>query len=286
MSHSSSDPFALVSVDGQENACVDFRYCADANMNWWFDHHVSGFQPASLRTHFEADTKGTKFFDPKARSCALFMARQLRDEFGYEPHDPEGHWQQLLTWADRIDGAVFESAEEIVALDSPALRIMTWLRGCQDSAAIVRMIPLLGSTSLAEIESLPWVAVSLRELLSAHQNSIQVIEQNLVFKDAVVSYDLSDTEVNSHSAFIAYMLCPQARHSISLARNGALANISVGRNPWATQPGEQNIASLCEAYGGGGHPHVGGISVPAGTMQRPREIVEELRRALADTESQ
>jgi hypothetical protein len=281
MSHRGGDPFSAVSINGEENACVDFRYCADKRMNWWFDHHLSGFQPPELREHFEAEGSRFKFYDAEARSCALFMSERLKEQFGYEPQDPQGHWNALVTWADRIDGAVFESADEIVALEAPALRVMTWLRGTRDTKAIVRLIEQLGKSSLAELEDQPWVRKNLDRLLSAHQKHIELVRQRLAFDGCVAHYDLSGDGVKAHSSFIVYMLCPESTYSISLTRVSDIANISIGRNPWAANPGQANIARLCERYGGGGHPHVGGIAVPAGDMSRPREIVRELREALS-----
>ena len=29
--------------DGDENAIVDFKYCASTKLTWWFDHHQSAF---------------------------------------------------------------------------------------------------------------------------------------------------------------------------------------------------------------------------------------------------
>jgi hypothetical protein len=280
MSHRTGDPFDSVDIDGEENACVDFRYCKDERMNWWFDHHASAFQPPSLKQHFLATQGSTKFFDPKARSCALFMAGVLKDSFGYEPKDADGHWLDLLTWADRIDGAVFESASEIVELATPVLRVMTWLRGCRDTEAIVRLIKLLGHTSFSALESQPWVADELSLLLKAHKRTTELIARRLVFDGLVACYDLSEDDVQSHSSFAAYMFCPEASYSIGLTRRESVANISIGHNPWAAKSPSHNIAKLCEQYGGGGHPHVGGVAVPAGDMRRPKEIVEEMRRAL------
>ena len=33
-------------LDGEVNACVDFRYTSDPRLHWWFDHHASTFQSA------------------------------------------------------------------------------------------------------------------------------------------------------------------------------------------------------------------------------------------------
>jgi hypothetical protein len=57
--HRDGDPFAGLPVDGDDNACVDFRYCPSPRMRWWFDHHRTAFQPPTLRALFEADRSGT-----------------------------------------------------------------------------------------------------------------------------------------------------------------------------------------------------------------------------------
>ena len=56
--------FPAECFDGDENACVDFRYSQDPRLTWWFDHHASAFQLAGDEAHFRADTTGRKFYDP------------------------------------------------------------------------------------------------------------------------------------------------------------------------------------------------------------------------------
>jgi hypothetical protein len=48
-------PFSADCFDGDENACVDFRYSQDPRLTWWFDHHASAFQLAGDEDHFRAD---------------------------------------------------------------------------------------------------------------------------------------------------------------------------------------------------------------------------------------
>ena len=58
--------------------------------------------------------------------------------------------------------------------------------------------------------------------------------------------------------------------------------ISVGYNPWCEQPRKHDIATLCQRWGGGGHPVVGAISTPLNKLDEARVIVktiiEELNR--------
>ena len=57
--------------------------------------------------------------------------------------------------------------------------------------------------------------------------------------------------------------------------------VRVGSNPWAPAPLLHNLATICERYGGGGHPRVGAISFKPGAVEDARrvalEIAEELK---------
>ena len=50
MIHRDGNPFEGVPLDADDHACVDFRFCADTRMRWWFDHHPTAFQPAETPT--------------------------------------------------------------------------------------------------------------------------------------------------------------------------------------------------------------------------------------------
>ena len=56
----SPQPFSADCFDGDENACVDFRYSQDPRLTWWFDHHASAFQLPGDEDHFRADATGRK----------------------------------------------------------------------------------------------------------------------------------------------------------------------------------------------------------------------------------
>jgi hypothetical protein len=58
-----------------ENAIVDFKYCADERLTWWFDHHQSAFLNEQDEQHFRHDTSGKKFLDINSKSCCEFIAR-------------------------------------------------------------------------------------------------------------------------------------------------------------------------------------------------------------------
>ena len=135
MRHQLGDPFAAVAVDGDDNACVDFRYAADPRMRWWFDHHATAFQPPALRADYESRSGETMAFDPAAPSCAGLITRTLATRFGW-PVPP--HLAELTTWADTIDSAAYDSATAACALDdSGVVTCLSYADGGEDIASEV-----------------------------------------------------------------------------------------------------------------------------------------------------
>jgi hypothetical protein len=98
-----AQPIAEKLLDGDVNACVDFRYSQDPRLHWWFDHHMSAFQLPGDEAHFRADQSGQKFYDPHAKSCTKFLANTLAARFGFDI----ARFSELLHWAEIIDGALF-----------------------------------------------------------------------------------------------------------------------------------------------------------------------------------
>ncbi len=278
--HQAGDPFAGHVLDADDNACVDFRYSPSERMTWWFDHHASAFQPPELRQHFEAHRNGQRFYDPSSRSNTKFEVACLRDEFGYEL---PASFDELVHWADIIDGAQFESAAAAVELADPALQIMTWLESNTDAARTRELIECIGRRPLAEIAGEPWVREPLAILLESHRRNVELIRARSTVGDGVVYFDLIDDGVTSFNKFISYYLFPDARYTVGLIRSPGRVKISVGSNPWSTATRTHHIAQICERYGGGGHAVVGAVSLPPAEVARGREIASEICAVLRST---
>jgi hypothetical protein len=259
-------------LDGEVNACVDFRYTSDPRLHWWFDHHVSTFQNAEDEAHFRADRSGKKFYDPTASSCTGFLARTVARKFGFDISP----LQELLHWADIIDGALFESAAQAVELHEPALRLMTWVEANRDRALSERFIADVVSRPLDEIAASPYVAEPLVGLLERHEKNVESVRRLARFEEGVVFTDLSQEPISSVNKFIVYYLHPEARYAVTVLSPGKRVKVSVGSNPWPPVPRTHDIAQLCQRYGGGGHPAVGGISLAKGEVERARQIAAEL----------
>jgi len=257
--------------DGDENACVDFRYSQDPRLTWWFDHHASAFQQPGDEAHFRADATGRKFYDPTAKSCTKFIADTVAAQFGFDV----APLRELVDWAEIIDGALFTDAKMAVELKEPALQLMTFIENNRDPALAERFIGDLITRPLAEIAGTPYVTQALGPLLAQHHQNIDVIRAASRLDGGVVHFDVADHDVGPFNKFITYYLFPEARYSVGLTAPGRL-KISVGSNPWTKVPRTHDISAICERYGGGGHPVVGAVSLPKDQKDRAREIYAEI----------
>jgi len=106
-------------LDGDENAIVDFRYAADRRLDWWFDHHLTAFLSPEDETHFRRQGSPQKVWDTERSSCTGLIADYLWDRFSYLAEGLE----ELVEWAEIIDGANYASPEAAVELQSPAARL-------------------------------------------------------------------------------------------------------------------------------------------------------------------
>jgi hypothetical protein len=275
-SHGTGNVYTASSFDGDVNAVVDFRYSSDPRLDWWFDHHVSAFPTAGDEQHFKSHPSPHKFFDPTARSCTKYLAEMCEKHFGW---DWSRH-RELVTWADIIDGAQFESPKAAVELAEPALRLMTWVENNHDAALKIRFIEDLLTRPLAEIANQPYVKDALAPILAAHHRAIDLMRARATYDRGVVSFDVADDGLAPMNKFIPYFLFPDTHYVVGVSLTPTRAKVSVGSNPWASARRSVNIAELCERYGGGGHPVVGAVSLGTGDLPRARQAAQEIAETL------
>jgi len=276
MAHQPSQKFDDGLFDGDVNAIVDFKYSSNPKLTWWFDHHQSAFLNPEDAEHFRRDTSGFKLYDPSFKSCTKFIAEVTREKFGFEAPD----LGELVHWADIIDGAQYASAAEAVELASPATQLVLVIEAAKGSDIVQKIIRWMRHRRLAEIMVEPEIERLYRPLHARHIESVQIIGNCARQRDSVVFFDLSDYDLEGYSKFIPYYLFPDSVYTVSVSISSFRTKVSVGSNPWAPTEPVHNLASICERYGGGGHPRVGAISLEKGDLEKARrvamEIVDEL----------
>jgi len=278
MAHKASQLFEDGDFDGEENAIVDFKYSNSDRVTWWFDHHQSAFLSAEDQRDYEKKKDSHRFyFDPTYRSCTEYIAHIARNVYGYEA--PE--LGDLVHWAGIIDGALYESAEEAVAMRAPAMKLTLVIEASKGSGLVQKIIGMMQRKPLVEIMEDADVQAAFRPLYERHLSSIDVIRSVGSCKDGVISFDVADYDMEGYNKFVPYSLFPDSTYTVSVSLSSFRMKVSVGSNPWAPKEPTHNLATIWERYGGGGHPRVGAISFPVNHVEEARrvaqEIVEELR---------
>jgi hypothetical protein len=276
MAHTADQLFADTMFDGDVNAIVDFKYSPNPKLTWWFDHHQSAFLTAEDAEHFHGSHNPLHFFDPGYRSCTKFIRDTVREKFCYEAPDLE----DLVKWADIIDGAQYANPKEAVELKAAATKLVLVIEAVKGSEMVQNIIRAMQVQPLEEIIAQPEVAAIFDPLYKRHLRSIDVIGEKAQTEQGVIFFDLVGDELEGYNKFVPYYLFPEATYTVSVSESTFRTKVSVGSSPWATKV-DHNLASICERYGGGGHPRVGAISFPVGAIEEARkaasEIVAELR---------
>ena len=258
--------------NGDENAIVDFKYSNSPRLTWWFDHHKSAFLTPEDEAHFRADTSGRKFLDAGYKSCTKFIADIGASHFGFDPTP----LTELVDWANRIDGALYETPEEPVGMRHPAFLLAMVIEADRDPALIERIIRDLQVRSLSEVARLDYVRERLDPLTERHRKAIETIRARSIVSGRVIFFDVAGDDMEGYNKFIPYYLHPEVTYSVSVSQSSYRSKVSVGSNPWAPQPRTHDLAAICERYGGGGHAVVAAISLPPGELDEARRIAREV----------
>jgi len=268
---------------GDENAILDFRFSRSEKLTWYFDHHVSAFATPEDRAVYDAHVATHEgrarhmFHDGAYPSCTKYIRDVAASVFGVTMDD----LAELVRWADVIDSAAFPSAEMAVARKEPPLQMMTVIEHHGDDAMLAKMVKRLLHESLDDVARSEDVQKAFAPLQSAHEQFVKLVEARATTHGDAVFVDLSAENIDVASKFVTYALFPQSLYSIVLTRSPSKCKISIGYNPWGPRPRTHQIASICERYGGGGHPVVGAISLTSSDVERARKIASDITDELA-----
>jgi hypothetical protein len=276
LAHRAAQQFDESLFDGDENAIVDFKYCASPKVTWWFDHHQSAFLTPQDAEHFQRGRSGKQLYDPSFKSCTLFISTVAKETFGFEAPD----LTDLVHWANIIDGAQYTDAKSAVELGAPAMKLTLVIEGAKGSGVIHQIIRWMQHRPLDEIVAEPEIQELYLPLYERHLSSIDLIRGRAHQEDGVLFFDLGGHEMEGYNKFIPYYLFPTSVYTVSVSASSFRTKISVGSNPWVPGELKHNLATICERYGGGGHARVGAISFEPGQLVKAREVAAEIVQEL------
>lgn len=259
-----------------ENVIVDFKYSASDKLTWWFDHHESAFLSPQDEAHFHRDHSGKKFHDPSYKSCTKFIAHVTGTVFNCPIPDLDN----LIYWADIIDGAQFSDAKAAVELKEPAMRLMLVIEASHSPELIHKIIREIQHKPLTDVIDEPEIRAMFEKLYAHHFESIEIMRGATKCTNGVIEFDVSGYDLDGYNKFIPYYLFPEGVYSVGVSKSPIRAKVSVGTNPWTKRPHRQNLAKLCEQYGGGGHAVVAAISFKPNELDKAREAAREIAETL------
>lgn len=257
-----------------DHAVLDFRYVADPRLGWWVDHHASAFSSPADVEHFGTRPRDHFFYDPLARSCAGLIVRSMVKTWGWDA----GNYEELLRWAEIIDGAQFASPDQATSLAEPALRLAAFVEHNTSPALTARLVEQLSLRPLAELAREPWIEPVVEAVAAQQRASEALIAPRIRVEHGVALLDLGD-EGCGYNKFSPYKLAPDAAYVVAVSSAHGTAKVSVGINPWHRPSVPHHIATLCERYGGGGHAVVGAVTLPDASpavLAEARSIADEM----------
>jgi hypothetical protein len=200
-----------------------------------------------------------------------------REKWGFRAPDLD----DLVKWAEIIDGAQYPDAKSAVELGAPAMKLTLVIEGVKGSEMVQKIIRWMRCRRLDEIICDPEVQREYQPLYQRHLQAIDVIGKQASCSDGVVFFDLIGHDLEGYNKFIPYYLFPSSVYTVSVSLASFRTKVSVGSNPWAPAPLSHNLASICERYGGGGHPRVGAISFEKTDIDKARRVAAEIREELS-----
>lgn len=259
-------------LSGVQNAILDFRYSPSSKVSWYFDHHVTAFASADEKR--EALERERVFYDASYGSCTKLIADRAMEAFSIDVRHAD-----LVSWADRIDAARFESAEAATDRDNPVLRLAAVVEHHGDGPFLKEIIPQLIERPLLEVASGPKIQALYEPIGQSYAAQVQRIAKGAKMIGRVVYVDLTDAPLEVAAKFVTYALFPEAVYSVTLSRSKHV-KLSVGYNPWSGVERDHDISAICKSLGGGGHPVVGAATFPLADVERAQAAAASICRML------
>ncbi len=261
---------------GATNAVLDYRYSKSPLLSWYFDHHRTAFQTPELRAHFEERRgEGRFFFDETYGSCTKLIDDVARDKFSLDLGLSE-----LVEWADRVDSARFDSAAEAVERNHPVLKLVSVIEQHGDGDFLSKIIKRLVANPLLDVAESQMVRTKYAPIEARQMEYLDRVRTRGKVVGRVALVDLTDKVTKTVGKFAAYAAFPTCTYSVLVGKLNSGLKISVGYNPWSGQELDIDISAICARHGGGGHPFVGGISLPANQAERAVALANEIATEL------
>jgi hypothetical protein len=160
------------------------------------------------------------------------------------------------------------------------MRLMLVIEASHNPDLIHKIIREVQQKSLAEVVEDPEIHSTFERLYAHHFDSIDIMRRAARCTEGVIEFDVSAHDLDGYNKFIPYYLFPESVYSVGVSLSPVRSKVSVGTNPWTKRERRQNLAKLCEQYGGGGHAVVAAISFKPDELEKARAAAREIAQKL------
>jgi len=259
------------------NVVTDFPYSRTLPSSAffiWADHHQERFAPDPSEI-----TQGVCFYDPNAPSCARVLEPLARLNPLLEA---------LVPWADMVDSARYESAEQAVLMKDPPLRVaVAMTQTFNDDVFRVELLKMICQFPPDQILSHPKVDDAYRRYTWKQERSIDFLQKNLVLHEdkGVLVGICSFVGYKFSSRYAAFLVQPDLDFLIHIRSippwDSPTVSLSISYNPWKEFTSVIPLHEvLCDVYDGdsGGHVRVAAAVLP--NAQAAMELARKLAQVV------
>ncbi len=260
---------------GLRFAIVDFHFHPRAE--FWFDHHPTTFLSPELRAAYAPSERWR--WDESSPSCPPLILRHAREHWGFDP--PE-RLLEMSRWSDVIDAAQFQSVEDALFGDAPALRISRALAAAPAPDWTDSIVEAMVEGSLDQVAARADIERAWQRAVRNRDKALRQFPPTVESTDeGVILFDASSNSIR-RERFASFYHHRDALFCVGVIPTRAGFHVTAGQNPWNAPPPVVHIGTVMETYGGGGHRSVGGAN--AASLEEARRVAREvaltLRRAL------
>ena len=190
-------------------AVVDFFFHPRAE--YWFDHHPTTFIKESWKELYTPSD--THRWNTSALSCPPVILEHAEARWGYEIPD---RFRELHRWSDKIDGARFDSVEEVLFDDAPALRIMRALTVAPTPSWSDRIVTALVDSDLETVASSEEIEKRHQRACSNREKALKQFPPTVMhIRDSVLMYDASSNSIR-RERFAPFYHHPEVHFAVGI----------------------------------------------------------------------
>lgn len=259
--------------EGRRFALVDFHFHPRAE--YWFDHHPTTFLTEELRAQYQPSDRWS--WDEESPSCPPLIIRHAQQHFDYQPPD---RFMEAAHWSDIIDAARFESVDQAIFGEDPALRLMRALTASPNPAWVDELATALITESLSDVALRADVEKVYGRAARNRDKALDQFPPTVLWnRGGVLFYDAASSKIR-RERFAPFYHHPEVSYAVGVIPTRAGFHITCGENPWKQPTNGVHVGEMMEEYGGGGHRAVGGANPPS--LAEAKRLGEEVANRIKD----